>query len=58
MSELTDRAKGLLDETVGKAQRAIGEALDKPDLVAEGNIQEAKGDAEKAAARIKDALKV
>ena len=57
MSELTDRAKGLLDETVGKAKRAIGEALDKPDLVAEGNIQEAKGDAEKAAARIKDALK-
>ena len=57
MSELTDRAKGLLDEGLGKAKQAIGEALDKPGLVAEGAIQEAKGEAEKAAANVKGALK-
>jgi len=57
MNEITDRAKGLLDEGLGKAKRAIGEALDKPDLVVEGGIQEAKGDAEQAAARAKAALK-
>jgi uncharacterized protein YjbJ (UPF0337 family) len=57
MSETSDRVNGAIDETMGKAKRAIGKALDRPDLVAEGDIQEAKGDAEKAAARVKAALK-
>lgn len=57
MGETADRAKGVVDETVGKAKRAIGKATDNPKLVAEGDIQEAKGDAEKAAARVKAALK-
>ncbi|MET0240971.1 MAG: CsbD family protein [Sphingobium sp.] len=57
MSETTDRAKGVIDETVGKAKRAIGEATDNPKLVVEGDLQEAKGDAEKASARAKAALK-
>ena len=57
MGETKDRAKGIVDETVGKAKRAIGEATDRPDLIVEGDIQEAKGDAEKAKARAEGALK-
>ena len=57
MGEIKDRAKGIADETIGKAKRAIGEATDRPDLILEGDIQEAKGDVEKAKARIEAELK-
>lgn len=57
MGEFTDRAKGAIDETVGKAKRAIGEATDNPKLKLEGDIQEAKGDAETALGKVKGALK-
>jgi uncharacterized protein YjbJ (UPF0337 family) len=57
MSELKDRAKGAVDETVGKAKRALGDATDNPKLKAEGDIQEAKGDAETALGKVKGALK-
>jgi uncharacterized protein YjbJ (UPF0337 family) len=57
MGEIKDRAKGVADETIGKAKRAIGEATDRPDLIVEGDLQEAKGDAEKAKARVEGALK-
>jgi uncharacterized protein YjbJ (UPF0337 family) len=57
MGEMKDRAKGLADEAIGKAKRAIGEATDRPDIKAEGDLQEAKGDREKAAARAKADLK-
>jgi uncharacterized protein YjbJ (UPF0337 family) len=57
MGELKDRAKGAVDETVGKAKRALGDATDNPKLRAEGDIQEAKGDAEKALGKVKGALK-
>lgn len=57
MGEVQDRAKGIADETIGKAKRAIGEATNRPDIVLEGDVQEAKGDAEKKLARAKAALK-
>ncbi len=57
MGEIKDRAKGAIDETVGKAKRALGEATDNPKLKAEGDIQEAKGDAETALGKVKGALK-
>lgn len=57
MGEMKDRAKGFMDETIGKAKRAVGEAIDRPDIEAEGDIQEAKGDAEKAKARLEGKLK-
>lgn len=57
MGEAKDRAKGIVDETVGKAKRAIGEATGSARLKAEGDLQEAKGDAEKAKARVEGALK-
>lgn len=56
MGELKDRAAAAYDETVGKAKRALGDALDKPELRAEGDAQEAKGDAEKGIGKVKGAL--
>lgn len=38
------------------AKPAIGDATDRTDLVVEGDIQEAKADAEKAKARAEGAL--
>ena len=57
MSEIGDRIKGAADETIGKAKRALGDALGKPDLRAEGDAQEAKGDLESAAGKAKGAVK-
>ncbi len=57
MSEVADRAKGIYDETVGKAKRALGDAMDKQELSAEGDAQEARGDAEKLTAKAKGAVK-
>lgn len=57
MGEFKDRAKGAADETIGKAKRAVGEATDRPDIKLEGDIQEAKGDAETALGKAKGELK-
>lgn len=57
MGEIKDRAKGFMDETIGKTKRAVGAAIDRPDIEAEGHVQEAKGDAEKAKARAEHELK-
>ncbi len=57
MSEFTDKVKGAVDETVGKAKRAIGDALDRPDIRAEGDAQEAKGDLESAKGKVKGGAK-
>lgn len=57
MGELKDRVKGATNETVGKARRAIGDAMDRPDIRAKGDAQEAKGDMQSAKGKAKDMLK-
>ena len=57
MSELTDRVKGATNEAIGKAKRAVGDAMDRPDIVAEGDAQEAKGDMQTASGKVKGAVK-
>ena len=57
MGEAADRLKGAVNETVGKAKRAIGDATDRPDVHAEGDAQEAKGDLQKAKGEAKGAVK-
>lgn len=57
MDEMKNRAKGIVDETLGKAKRAVGDAMDRPDIRAEGDAQEARGDAEKEAARREEVRK-
>ena len=56
MGEVTDKAKGHANEIAGKAKRAIGDALDRPDIRAEGDAQEAKGDLQKAKGAVKGAI--
>ena len=58
MGDLKDRVKGATNEAVGKAKRAIGNAMDRPDIRADGDAQEARGDFQtdkgKAKAAVKD----
>lgn len=57
MSEFENRAKGVIDETIGKAKRAFGDATNREDIRAEGDAQEAKGDAEKLVGKGQGAIK-
>ena len=56
MGETIDKLKGHANEVAGKAKRAIGDALDRPDIRAEGDAQEAKGDLQKAKGSVKGAI--
>lgn len=56
MGEFVDKVKGHANEAVGKVKRAIGEATDRPDITAEGDVQEAKGDLQKGVGSVKGAL--
>lgn len=57
MSSTTDKIKGLANEAVGNAKQAVGKATGNDRLRAEGIVQETKGEAQQAKARVKDALK-
>ena len=52
-----DKIKGATNEAVGKAKRALGNATGSAKLKREGDVQEAKGDAQTAIGRVKHALK-
>lgn len=51
MTKARDWIAGVADEAAGLAKRAIGELSARPDLVLEGEKQQASGRAEIAAAR-------
>lgn len=57
MSSTTDKIKGLANEAIGNAKQVAGKALDRPDIEAEGVLQERKGEAQQAVAKGKDAVK-
>ena len=57
MGEFTDKVKGAVNETVGKAKQAIGRESNDPDLEAEGAAQEGKGHIQQAVGKGKDAVK-
>lgn len=56
MGEFTDKAKGTVNEAIGKTKAAAGRAADNPELVVKGMAQQGKGKAQKAAGAIKGAL--
>lgn len=56
MGEFTDKLKGGANEAMGKVKRAIGDALDRPDVHAEGDAQEAVGDLQQAKGSVKGAF--
>ncbi len=57
MGATKDKVKGHLNEAIGKAKRAVGDATDNPKLKAQGDVQEAKGDVQKAVGNYKATLK-
>jgi uncharacterized protein YjbJ (UPF0337 family) len=57
MSEFTDKIKGAVNETVGKAKQAIGRENNDPDLAAEGAGQETKGNVQTTVGKAKGGVK-
>ena len=57
MSSTTDKLKGLANEAVGNVKQAAGKATGNDKLVAEGQAQELKGEAQKTVGDVKDGAK-
>ena len=57
MGSTGDKIKGLANEAAGNVKQAAGKALNKPELEAEGVVQERKGEAQQALGKGKDAVK-
>ncbi|MCJ2065946.1 CsbD family protein [Methylobacterium sp. J-088] len=57
MSSTTDKLKGLANEAVGNVKQAAGQVTGNDKLVAEGKVQELKGEAQKTAGDVKDGAK-
>jgi len=57
MSSTTDKIKGYANEAIGNAKQAAGKAMNRPDIEADGVLQERKGEAQQAVAKGKDAVK-
>ncbi len=57
MGSTTDKAKGLVNEGVGKAKQGVGKATNSPGLYGEGIAQERKGETQQFAGKTKDAVK-
>lgn len=56
MGELSEKAKGVGNDIAGKAKVAVGKAIDKPELQVEGEVQQAKGAAQKIKGSVEGAL--
>ncbi len=56
MGEIIDKAKGGLDQAIGKGKEAIGNAAGDAKLEGEGKAQQVEGEAEKLKGRVKGAL--
>jgi uncharacterized protein YjbJ (UPF0337 family) len=56
MGELIDKAKGALNDAIGKGKAEHGRKTGDDALVAEGNVQQAKGAGQKLKGSIKGAL--
>jgi uncharacterized protein YjbJ (UPF0337 family) len=52
-----DKAANKVTEVKGKVKKTVGQVTDDPDLEAEGQIDETKGNLKQAAEKVKDAIK-
>jgi uncharacterized protein YjbJ (UPF0337 family) len=57
MSSAKDKVEGVANEIAGKGKQAVGDLTGDKKLHAEGVTQEVKGDFQKAAGKVKDAIK-
>jgi len=56
MGEFTDKVAAAANKVVGNVKEAIGEHTDNPNLVAEGEAQQAKGTGQDVKGSVKGAL--
>ena len=56
MGELSEKAKGLANETAGNVKQAVGEATGNHETKAEGVAQERKGEAQHLKGEVEGAL--
>lgn len=54
MRDYIDKAKGLANETAGKAKIKLGRVVDSHDLILDGAAQEARGKAQTLLGKVKD----
>ena len=52
-----DKAANKVTEVKGKVKKTVGQATDDPDLEAEGQVDETKGNLKQAGEKVKDAFK-
>jgi uncharacterized protein YjbJ (UPF0337 family) len=52
-----NKAANKVTEVKGKVKKVVGKATDDPDLEAEGQADEAKGNLKQAGEKVKDAFK-
>ncbi len=57
MSSRTDKAKGHVNEAVGKIKQGVGRTIGSEKLEAEGAMQEVKGNVQVGVGKVKDAAK-
>ncbi len=57
MGSTTDKIKGMTNEAAGKVRQAAGDAMDDPEMEANGAAQEGKGKLQQAKGDAKDAVK-
>jgi uncharacterized protein YjbJ (UPF0337 family) len=57
MSSTTDKVKGVANEIAGKVKQGVGRTFDKPELEAEGIVQERRGEAQQAKGEAKEQIK-
>lgn len=57
MSSTTDKLKGLANEAVGTVKQGVGNVTGNDKLVAEGKVQELKGEAQRTVGEVKDGAK-
>ena len=57
MSDAESKAREAWDKTAGSAKQAVGDATDDAEMESEGAAQKAKGNAESAWNKTKDAVK-
>jgi uncharacterized protein YjbJ (UPF0337 family) len=56
MGELTDKIKGVANQVAGKTKQAVGDATDRPDIQAEGDAQDLKGQGQNLKGTVKGAF--
>ncbi len=56
MSGTKDKVKGMANEAVGNIKQGVGKATGNDKTVAEGKLQEKKGEAQQTVGKVKDAV--